>query len=201
MKEKFKRLLEPCSAIGEKPKIFFLWFVFTIFIGQIGIFINLILRTRSGANITITESLFLDSTAGSFYTFSIALLASSLSPIFINFIESHPPKFKSIKVITIVVAFLAIFFAGIFYSSSFDLTEYVNIAKENLILDGWQLFFLILSIFISIYAYSTIRMEYNYPKYEHLDDDASFSEKDDEQVEELQEKSRIVTKDKNGNKI
>jgi hypothetical protein len=199
MKEKVKRLLEPCLAIGENKKIFFLWFIFTILIGQIGVIINLILRTRGDVSISAKESIFLDSSAGSFYTFSIALLASSLSPIFINFIESNPPKFKSIKIITIVIAFLTIFFAGIFYSSSFDLSDYVNLTKKSISLDGWQLFFLLTSIIISIYAYSILRMEYNYPKYEHLDD--TFSEKDDKKVNELQEKSRTVTKDKKGNKL
>ena len=198
MKNIWQLSYKPLEVIKENRLIFFIWFLFTVLAGQIGVFSNFIIRVLNG-NLTFSQSLYLDSINGSFYTYSIALLASVLGPLFVNLIENHPTKFKSIKIIAIITSIFTLYFAGVFYSSSSS-KNFSNVLKElSYRIDWWQLIFLIISIFIAIYSYSVLRLENNYDKYKELDD--SFSNQDDEQVEELNKEIVEIKTDSKGNKI
>ncbi|MEE4000522.1 hypothetical protein V1T75_09230 [Tenacibaculum sp. FZY0031] len=198
MKNIWQLSTKPFEVISENWLIFLTWFLFTVLAGQIGVLSNFIIRVING-DLSFSQSLFLDSINGSFYTYSIALLASVLGPLFVNLIENHPTKFKSIKILTIIVSIFTLFFAGVFYSSS---PNDINIEKlKNLTynVDWWQLTFLFLSIIISVYSFSVIRLENNYDKYKELDD--NFASKDDAKVDEMNDKTEDLKIDSKGNKI
>ncbi|REE78714.1 hypothetical protein BX611_3024 [Lutibacter oceani] len=198
MKNILQLSYKPLIVIREYKLIFFTWFLFTVLAGQIGVFSNFIIRVING-DLTFSQSLFLDSVNGSFYTYSIALLASVLGPLFVNLIENHPTKFKSIKIITIIISIFTLYFAGVFYSSSSVKSNFESLKELSYGIDWWQFFFLVISIFIAIYSFSVIRLENNYDKYKIFDD--NYSNLDDEKVDSLNDKSEDIKTDSKGNKI
>ncbi len=118
-----KALKEPYLVLfKEKHRLsVFLWFMFTIFAAQIGTMVNLIKHVlfteQSSANkdcfTLVQESLYMDSQSGSFYTFSIVLTASVLSPLFIKLVE-YDVHFRKLKILSIVLSIFTLFFGGAF---------------------------------------------------------------------------------------
>ena len=153
MKDIVKILIKPFKAIYKNPPIFLIWFLFTILAGQLGIIFNLIIRYINGGY-SFYQTIYLDSINGSFYTYSIALLAAALGPLFIDLISNSDSKFKIIKVFTIIILMLTLIFASIFYTSTQSRNTILNIEGLILVVDGWQLGFLLFSVVTSIYAYS-----------------------------------------------
>jgi len=199
MNNKIKQVIEPLGVIKLEKKLFYIWLIFTVFAGQIGIITNVILRGKFNNN-TILESIIIDSLNGNFYTYSIALFASTLGLLFVNFIERNPTKFKSFKVFLLIITIFSLFFTGIYYAaSSIDTIESLKINFQTVKFDYPQFIFLLLSILFAIYTFSITRLDLNYEKFKHLDDD--FSEKDDDSVDELSEKVISVKTDKKGNKL
>ncbi len=175
------------TAIKEPYKVIFkekhrmsalLWFLFTIFAAQIGTIINLINHVifseekAAGRDwlVLAKESLCMDSLSGSFYTFSIVLTASVLSPLFIKFVESGV-HFRKLKVLTIVISIFTLFFGGIFYSfSTVGARDYSQLNNANFNVDTWQLLFFIVAILIAMYSYGLSRMDLEAETYPNLDD-------------------------------
>ena len=176
-----------------------MWFIFTVFAGQIGVISNLIIRYINGKS-TFEEVIYFESVNGSFYIYSIALLATTIGPLFVNLIEKPQTKFKEIKVITIVIAIFTLLFASVFYTSTQP--NMVNISTQNLSfsIDKWQLGFFLSSIILSVYAYSVLRLEYNPEQYKDLDT-LSYASEADEEVKELNNASKVVEEDPNGIKL
>lgn len=96
-------IFDPFKVVTEKKDEFFIWFLFTIVAGQIGIIANIIVRYYANST-PISTSIFFDSNNGSFYTFSIVLVASLLGPLFINSIKSTKLKFRTLKTFTIIAS-------------------------------------------------------------------------------------------------
>jgi len=190
--------LQPFTVISDNKLIFLTWFLFTVFAGQIGVFSNFIIRVLNG-NLSFSQSLYLDSSNGSFYTYSIALLASVIGPLFVNIIEKHPTSFKAIKILTIIISIFTLFFAGVFYTSSSNNNgfELSNIVDYNV--DWWQMSFLIISIFLAVYSFSVLRLENNPQKYQELAD--NYSRRDNEQVDNLNIDSENLNVDSKGNQL
>lgn len=195
----FKQIFEPLKVIKIEKNYFILWFVFTVLAGQIGVITNVILRGNF-KNYSITESLLLDSNNGSFYTYAIALFASTLGLLFVNIIERNPTKFKAFKVFLLVFTIFSLFFSGIYYSAStIKSINDVNQTFTSISIDWPQLIFLALSIIFAVYTFSITRLDLNYERFKHLDD--NYAEKDDENVNSLGDKVGSVKTDKKGNKL
>lgn len=194
-----KQIIEPLKVIKIEKNYFILWFVFTVFAGQIGTITNIILRGNF-KGYSIAESLLLDSNSGSFYTYAIALFASTLGLLFVNIIERNPTKFKSFKIFLLVLTIFSLFFAGIYYSTSTikSINDFSQI-HTAIKIDWPQLIFLVLSIIFAVYTFSITRLDLNYERFKHLDD--NYAEKDDENVDKLDEKVEGVKTDKKGNKL
>lgn len=211
-------LIDPWKLLFKEKKFFFIWFIFTVFAGQLGLLVNMINRWQILASINI------DATNGFFYAYSIALLGSILGPLFNNILETSPTKFKSIKLIVLAVSIFILFFAGILYSKTvikldsiavqslnnskdegLDLTtkndssrKLKDFKTEKIETDLLQLSFSALVLFLVTYIYCLTRLDFNYDEFKHLDD---FSEKDNKKVEELQAKGASIQLDSKGNKL
>lgn len=195
----FKNLIEPLDIINIEKSFFYVWFIFTVLAGQIGIITNIILRS-SFHNISIEESIYMDSIAGNFYTYSIALFASTLGLLFVNIIERNPTKFKSFKVFLLIITIFSLFFSGIYYSTvAINTNNDTSIKVTYFVVDWPQTLFLILSIIFAVYTFCITRLDLNYEKFKHLDD--NFAEQDDMEVEILDDKLVGVKSDKKGNKL
>ncbi|MFZ1706199.1 MAG: hypothetical protein WAT79_17770 [Saprospiraceae bacterium] len=193
----WKSFKEPWGIIKRKPISFFLFCLFTVFAGQIGIIINIIIRLSSG-KFDLVQSLYLDSLRGSFYTFSIALIASALGPLFVNFVEKSPTEFRSIKILTISITIFVLFFAGVFYSTS--ATNPKSLIINNFGFDWPQLIIFILAIIISLYSFNLLELD-NFK--EDFDDinDQNYAIIEDNEVKNLSEKIATVNSDSKGNKM
>lgn len=164
--------IRPYRELGHKGNLVaaVLWFVFTIFAAQIGTLVNIIKHVifHDGRDVpegfeywkSIQESLYLDSKSGSFYTFAIVLVASVLSPLFIQLIEDNEIHFKRPKVFSIVICIFTLFFGGVFFSfSTLDTNVYEGLNNMSFCVDKSQLFFFVFSIIVASYAFALTRMD------------------------------------------
>lgn len=181
------KIISPFRLITKDIVDFFIWFVFTILVGQLGIFINLIIRCI-GDKKPIGYSLLLDSLTGSFYIFSIATVASMLGPLFANFINGDPFKFRKLKIVTVILSIFFVFFSGIIYSI-LQSKQNVNIAIDNISVDKWQLRIYFVSLIICIYIYCLLKIDNHASEYSDLED---------QKVEHITQESRNISEDGNG---
>lgn len=189
--------IEPWGIIKRKPLSFFLFCLFTVFAGQIGILINIIIRISSG-KFSLAESLYLDSISGSFYTFSIALIASALGPLFVIFVEKSPTEFRSIKITTISLTIFILFFSGIFYSITTTNPNSIGITSFRI--DWPQLSFFLIAIVVSLYSFNLLELENFKDDYADINDD-NYAAVEDELVKTIVKSSNQIKKDKKGNKL
>lgn len=165
-------IVRPYKELGHSGNLTaaVLWFVFTIFAAQIGTLVNIIKHVifHDGRSVpnnfdfwhSIQESLFLDSKSGSFYTFAIVLIASVLSPLFIQLIEEKEIHFKRPKVFSIVISIFTLFFGGVFFSfSALETSKYEGLKNIDFCVDKSQLFFFLFSIVVASYAFALTRMD------------------------------------------
>ena len=195
MKNAITLIRDPLRVISEKKSEFIIWLLFTIVTGQFGIFANLIVRAYTN-DTSISQSLLIDSMNGSFYTFSIALVASVLGPIFINFINSKKLPFRTLKTFTIIIAIFYLFVAAIIYAAV-QANESSNTSAQIISIDFSQLILYVIAIAFAIYGYCILRLESSGLDFNVLDDPL-FNEQDDEKVEETMEQGRDVSQDENG---
>lgn len=188
---------KPWNIINKKPMSFFLFCLFTVFAGQMGIIINFIVRLSSG-NFSLQESIYLDSISGSFYTFSIALIASALGPLFVNFVEKSPTEFRSIKITTISITIFILFFTGIFYSISTINPNSLNIKSFSI--DWPQLILFIIAIIISLYSFNLLELENYKEEFSDINDE-NYALVEDEKVKEFVKASISIKTDKKGRKL
>lgn len=195
MKNAITLIRDPLRVISERKSEFIIWLLFTIVTGQFGIFANLIVRAYTN-DTSISQSLLIDSMNGSFYTFSIALVASVLGPIFINFINSKKLPFRTLKTFTIIIAIFYLFVAAIIYAAV-QANESSNASTQAISVDFSQLILYAIAIAFAIYGYCILRLESSGLDFNVLDDPL-FNEQDDEKVEETMEQGRDVSQDENG---
>ncbi|KAA8597319.1 hypothetical protein AB4149_21160 [Vibrio cyclitrophicus] len=189
-------VIDPFKVIKDNKLEFFIWFIFTIVAGQLGIIANVIIRYFSHS-IPVSQSIYLDSAAGSFYTYSIAIAASALGPLFSNFIKNQKPEFSSLKVVSIIVVIFFLVLSGITYAAvQIKSLSSVPLNLE-LVIDTPQFLIYVLAIFIGLYTYCLLKIKK--PDYEHLDDD--YKTKDDESVKKVTADSKKVKDDGTGVKL
>lgn len=195
MKNAITLVRDPLKVIVEKKGEFIIWLLFTIVTGQFGILANLIVRTYT-SDTSITESLLIDSLNGSFYTFSIALVASTLGPIFINFIASEKLPFRTLKTFTIIGAIFYLFIAAIVYAAV-QTNIPTHYSQTDISIDLSQLVLYAVAIGFAIYGYCILRLESSELDFDTLNDPI-FNEQDDEKVVETIEQGKEVSHDDNG---
>lgn len=186
---------EPFKVITEKKGEFLIWLLFTIVTGQFGILANLIVRSYANGT-SISQSLLIDSVNGSFYTFSIALVASGLGPIFINFINSKRLPFRKLKTFTIIIAIFYLFFASIIYAAV-QAKDSTGTILQNSSIDYTQLVLYVAAIAFAIWGYCILGLEFSGLNFNAIDDPI-YNEQDDENVEETIVAGRNVEQDENG---
>ena len=165
-------VIRPYRELGHNGNLTtaVLWFIFTIFAAQIGTLVNIIKHVifHDGRGLpnnfdfwkSVEESIYLDSKSGSFYTFAIVLVASVLSPLFIQLIEEKEIHFKRPKVFSIVISIFTLFFGGVFYSfSALNPSAYEGLGNLVFCVDKSQLFFFLFSIIVASYAFALTRMD------------------------------------------
>lgn len=182
------KFIEPLKLLKSNKLVFKYWLLFTIIAGQSGIILNIIIGSYKDDR-SILDSLCISYFNGDFYTYSIALIASMIGLVYIDFISENEQHFKKLKLTTVITGSLLLFFASITYpfmsSTEFEFT---------------QLIVYILSIALAIYFYALLKLEDNYEEYIHLSD-IPYDKEDDNQVKEITENTEELITDKKGNKL
>lgn len=179
------RIFLPYKVLKLKKGTFFLWFLFTIIAGLLGPIINI--ANNCGFNdMPMVLSILEDSQTGTFYTFSIVLIASAIGSLFLNLLDSSD-TFRKMKLYFMAICIFPLFFGGIFYSSfsqkkkeEFKLA-YVShkkaVEKEStrgqeiiVVVDKKQLVIFLLSLIISIYAFCLQYMNANKSEFKEIED-------------------------------
>lgn len=179
------RIFLPYKVLKLKKGTFFLWFLFTIIAGLLGPIINI--ANNCGFNdMPMVLSILEDSQTGTFYTFSIVLIASAIGSLFLNLLDSSD-TFRKMKLYFMAICIFPLFFGGIYYSSfsqkkkeEFKLA-YVShkkaVEKEStrgqeiiVVVDKKQLVFFLLSLIISIYAFCLQYMNANKSEFKEIED-------------------------------
>lgn len=210
------KLVLPLLVVKEEKGTFFLWFLFTIIAGLIGPIINAVNRCAIG-NEPIVSSLEKDCENGTFYTFSIVLIASSIGLLFIKLINEKI-QFKNRKLYFIAICIFPMFFAGIFYSgatlrqkqsteinegrinskknqqrkiatSSNSPNKSIGLKKSkgNAKID-YQVTFVIIAIIIAIYSFCLEYMSLHPEKFDVLRDD--YNANASERIGQLEQSSK-----------
>jgi len=191
----FIYITAPFKVILEKKSEFFIWFLFTIITGQIGIIANFIVRYYS-CETPFYNSIYMDSINGSFYTFSIALIASLLGPIFINFINIKKIKFRTLKTFTIIFAIFFLFITGLIYAT-IQANSSLMRTNINLEIDKTQLTTYLIAIILASYGYCILSLENSELDFKFIDD-PNYSDEDDKKIEKTIMASKSIEKDENG---
>ncbi|WP_027374284.1 hypothetical protein [Chryseobacterium sp. UNC8MFCol] len=195
MNNLFIIIKDPFKVIGEDKSDFLIWFIFTILTGQFGILANFIVRYyTNGTN--LRDSIYIESTNGSFYTFSIALIASILGPIFLNFIKNHRIEFRTLKTFTIIIAIFYLFLTGIIYASIQSKNNSI-LSLKNSSVDFTQAIIYVFAIVFASYGYCILRLEQSNIDFNNLNDPL-FNEQNDENVEEILDAEPLLKNDPNG---
>lgn len=156
-----KQLRRPLNVIGLRRMTFFLWISFTLIGGLIGIIVSIMKHWLFG-EFSFLQSLYIESSNGAFYTYSIAMLASVLSSVFINFAEQKVLEFRRYKIGLITFSVFALFFGGIFYALGVDVVadSVRSIPEDSQITVDWkQLVIFLLAISMSVYGFCVCRLD------------------------------------------
>lgn len=172
-----KQVFRPFGIIKLHKMAFFLWFSFTLIGGLIGIIVSVIRNTFFGG-LNLPEALYLESCNGSFYTYSIAMVAAVLSSVFIAFSESHKLMFRRYQMPTITFSIFLLFFGGIFYALSMNAPDVEDIRKSGVeYVISWKIFVVfITSILMSIYAFCVCRLDSHAEQFKDIMDSESREE-------------------------
>ena len=175
-----------------------LWLIFSICFSLIGTIINIIkfavfnIPATSFADKCFWErveaAIYLDSRSGTFYTFSIVLVASILYPLFESFVK-HEWHYTHLRVITIIIGILLVALGGVFYSFSTIGMTPIDMQKISVSNDMSQKVFFFSSILLAAYSYGLglLKEDENHPQ---LDD---YSDKENKNIEKLEEKASNIT--------
>ncbi|WET41681.1 hypothetical protein [Citrobacter enshiensis] len=182
----------PFDAIRKNKREFFIWIVFTVICGQMGIIANIIIRYYSHS-IPLDQSIYIEGSSGSFYTFSIALIASALGPMFVTFFSSKL-EFKTIKIISIILLIILLQLSGIIYAAT-QSKDLILPNSNDLTFGLTQPIIYVISIVLVGYTFGVLKLNAT----AHTDiDDESYIEKEDATVIDQTMATNEVTDDGKG---
>lgn len=168
-----KFLAQPLKVIRLHKISFFLWTSFTLFGGLIGIVVSVIRYAFFGIY-SVPQAIYIESMNGSFYTYSIAIVAAVLSGVFIIFAEKDTLNFRRYQIPFITISIFLMFFGGIFYAlakQTGDVSVNVIPNTEDIVFEWKQFTIFILSVLFSIYSFCVCRLDDHQPYFRSISDD------------------------------
>lgn len=171
----------------NKPRTI-LWFIYILLGGLLGVGINLINRCIFGG-FSFQEAIYLESINGTFYTYAIVLVSTTIGPLFFNISESKILHYPDIKSFTITFSIFVLIFCAIFYSNSEKeiIGQYTTDTETSFVIDGWQLLFFVVSILIALYSLGLEYLEKDHEHNKDIDANADYKTKEDKDVKGLTE--------------
>ena len=190
-----KKIFLPFIVICDNKTEFFIWALFTLLAGQLGIITNIIIR-KFGTEIGIFESLYLDAQAGNFYIYAIAIVASMLGGVFTTFLSSKELSFRHIRMIASSLLVLFLIFISILYSAtqlkiSNQMPHVASGIKYTV--DWWQAIIYLFSMVIATYCFCIIKL--HLPKFKILSSVEDYSVQETQTVDELSRNANQINND------
>ncbi|MFC7678917.1 hypothetical protein [Paenibacillus sp. GCM10028914] len=148
------KIFKPFNIIPKIKGLLIIWTIFIIIFGQLGIWAILI----SDSSRFFTANI----VTGNFYTFSIALLASSVLTFAIELMNFEEIKFKMLKIISLSISFLLVSIMMLLFISLPENPSFAQIF--------FQIFLYLISLISSIYFLCLQHLHIDYDNYTELDD-------------------------------
>lgn len=152
----FKKIFKPLTLIPKIKGLLLLWIIFILLFGQAGILATIFTETSNFFKVNLQS--------GNFYTFAIALLASSVLTFAIEWMNEPKVKFRTFKVASIAISFLLITIMMINFTIIKGELSYLQIST--------QILTYLISLFFSIYCLCLQYLHIDYDNYKDLDDKA-----------------------------
>lgn len=170
----FKQVVRPFSVIKYHGMSFFLWCMFTLIGGLLGILVSVAKSIWFEPKLSLSQALYIESANGAFYTYSIAIVAAVLSSVFIVFSEKKDLGYRRYQITLIAFSIFLLLFGGVFYALSKDSSS-LNISdipsKETIVIEWKQLIVFILSILFSLYSFCVCRLDEHNEVFSDISDD------------------------------
>ena len=190
-------LLYPLVTCFKHGFEFFIWIMFVVVAGQLGTIINIINRIFF-LGWDWPEALYPDSVSGSFYTYALVLIASLIAPLFLRIRDDKKPWFRSMTIVFMTLVVFALILCAVFFSFSSQVVRsvrYEDFKDLQLVVDGKQLFFYVIALLFSWYAFGLSLMVRHKEGLEN--DDDHYLKDEQEEVGEMEEKSEGLITDGN----
>ncbi len=158
MKSEWRKIREsiiaPIKVIGYHKHDFFLWLVYVVFAGLLGVIINIVKRWIFDGE-GFQKALTFDSQADCFYTFSLVICSSLIWPIFKSLTNKEQPEYCLIRTVLLTVLIFTDLFCAIFYAfSSINSHKwFLQVCNDWYSIDIPQLLFFIFALILSLYSF------------------------------------------------
>ena len=181
----FQYLYKPFYVIRQNKANFTIWFLSTILGGNLGLASNVLIRKYIN-NLSLIDSIVLDYHSGSFYIFSIVLLASSVGNVLIDFLSKR-------NTLTFLLSLLCSLAYSVYICAQ---TPQINNDVSG---DVLQLILFLLSIVFSTYSFCLVLMDANDSAFASISD--RYERQEEKKIQEISEKVSSITNDGNGLKL
>lgn len=164
-----KSIIRPFSIIGSEKPAFLLWMAFSLIGGAIGILVSILKHWLFTDGMSFIDAIVRECRNGSFYTYSIALFASSLSSVFISMLGHSTLSFRKRKIYVLSILIYALIFGGILYALSVDWG--INMDVHTLSQKDWiELGVTLIAIIISVYAFCISKLDSHQDELNDIED-------------------------------
>ncbi len=158
-KKNTRALWRPFQIYGKRRLTFMMWISFSLIGGAVGILVSILRHSIFTDGLNLGDAIQIELLNGAFYTYSIALIASVLGSVFINFVDNEHFKFRRYKVTLIAISVYALLFGGVMYALSINTYTAEELKKANIQFGWGQVVMLILAIVLSVYAFFVCKMD------------------------------------------
>lgn len=170
----FRRIVSPFHIVSMHRAAFFVWFMFTLLGGLVGVVISIMRHLWfSDVHYTFKQALYVETTNGSIYTYAIATIAAVLSGLFVLFAEKEKLSYRTLQIPTAALAVFILLFGGVFYALNINSSNIGAICPPpdaELVIDWKQLAVLILALLFSIYTFCLCRIDDHDEEFKEIQD-------------------------------
>lgn len=172
----YKRILSPFNIVLMHRAAFFVWFMFTLLGGLVGVVISIMRHMWFGTvHYTFKQALYVETTSGALYTYAIATIAAVLSGLFVLFAEREKLSYRTLQIPTAALSVFVLLFGGVFYALNIDSAGVIACPSDNEIAFDWKQFIILcLSLLFSVYAFCLCRIDDHDTEFEDIKDKQSY---------------------------
>jgi hypothetical protein len=165
----------PFKVIRHHYLTFFIWVSFTLFGGLMGVIVNIMRNMWFIKNpVSLSGAISLEMMNGTFYTYSIAIVAGVICGIFIFLSEAKKDdlNFRGYQIVIVSVSIFIILFGGVFYALARGNSNNVDknhvVGNGILYIDWQQIVVFVLAIVISVFSFCVVRMSEHKKEFKQL---------------------------------